>query len=209
MTTEHLAFWSPDGSLSPWSDPNILHLPFEKQLAFATATPIEFSDSGAASLSIEHGRPERMVIEIAGREEEARSKRFYLAFTSLCIICFITSLDSIVTATALPKIAEEFNATSVASFWCATSFLLAQSATPPLSGIVSECIGRKICCMVALAIFLLASVFCATARSIWWLVAARTVSHPRKLIWKGKVILTSDINSSKGLVQEVFILRAR
>ncbi len=112
----------------------------------------------------------------AGKASNFQSTRFYLAFGSLCIAGLLTSMDSVIIAAALPKISEDLAATSEKSFWTGTGFLLSQAITPPLYGTLSESFGRKPCMLVALGLFTIATLFCATAQSIEWLIAARTVS---------------------------------
>lgn len=104
-----------------------------------------------------------------------RGRSFYLAFTCLCLIAYQTSLDAVIVAAALPDIADDLNADSAGAFWCGTGFLIAQAIMPPLYGILSESVGRKISILAALSMFVAASVLCATARSITWLIVARVV----------------------------------
>jgi MFS family permease len=76
---------------------------------------------------------------------------------------------------ALPAIAQDFKATSNAAYWCGTGFLFAQAASQPVYGSISNAFGRKVCLLFALTLFIVASVFCATAQSITWLIVARLV----------------------------------
>lgn len=57
--------------------------------------------------------------------------RFWMAFVTLCISSFLSSVDATILATALPPIAEELHGSSILAFWCATSFLLAQTVVQP------------------------------------------------------------------------------
>jgi MFS family permease len=107
-----------------------------------------------------------------------RSVRFWLTMAWLGFLIFITSVDSIVIGAVLPIIAHDLHATTNIAFLCGTSFLIAQAAVPTLYGSFSECFGRRTCMLIAIAIFLLASILCATAQNITWLVAARVVSNP-------------------------------
>lgn len=104
-----------------------------------------------------------------------RGRPFYLSFTCLCLIAYQTSLDAVIVAAALPDIADDLNADSAGAFWCGTGFLIAQAIMPPLYGLLSESVGRKMSILAALSMFVTASVFCATARSITWLIIARVV----------------------------------
>lgn len=124
------------------------------------------------------------------KKSSNRSKRFWGVMFCLSLLTFITSVDGVVVASVLPKISDELNATTETAFWCGTGFLMTQAIVPPLYGSFSESFGRKACILVAVAVFLIASILCATAQNIGWLVAARVVSPLISLglsvlIWKG------------------------
>ena len=60
-----------------------------------------------------------------------KSWRFWIAFFTLCVCAFMSSIDATILATALPPIAHELKGSSLLAFWCATSFLLAQTVIQP------------------------------------------------------------------------------
>jgi MFS family permease len=60
-----------------------------------------------------------------------KSWRFWIAFFTLGVCALISSIDATILATALPPIAEELKGSSILAFWCATSFLLAQTVVQP------------------------------------------------------------------------------
>jgi len=105
-----------------------------------------------------------------------RDARFWAAWISLCLTIFVAAMDSLIIAAALPHIATEIGGTSNEAFWCATGFLLAQTVMMPLYGSLSDIFGRKPLLLIALSIFFVASILCATAQNMPWLVAARVVS---------------------------------
>ncbi|KAL3427633.1 MFS multidrug transporter [Phlyctema vagabunda] len=104
---------------------------------------------------------------------EKKSRAFKLAFISLCACSFISTLDTVIIAAALPAIAKALDATSNQAYWNGTGFLFAQAAFQPVYGALSEIFGRKYCLLVALTIFTIASVLCAAAQDIFWLIGAR------------------------------------
>jgi len=105
-----------------------------------------------------------------------RDARFWAAWISLCLTIFVAAMDSLIIAAALPHIATELGGTSNEAFWCATGFLLAQTVMMPLYGSLSDIFGRKPLILIALSIFFVASILCATAQNMPWLVGARVVS---------------------------------
>ncbi|KAH8811664.1 drug resistance transporter [Xylogone sp. PMI_703] len=111
-------------------------------------------------------------------EQEAptkKSRAFKLAFVSLCACNFISILDTVIIAAALPAIADALDATSNQAYWCGTGFLFAETIVQPVYGALSEVFGRKVCLLVALSIFTLGSLLCAVAQDISWLIGARVV----------------------------------
>ncbi|RFU29384.1 hypothetical protein B7463_g6963, partial [Scytalidium lignicola] len=104
-----------------------------------------------------------------------KSRAFKLAFVSLCACNFISILDTVIIAAALPAIADALDATSNQAYWCGTAFLFAETVSQPVYRALSEVFGRKVCLMVALVIFTLASLLCAVAQNISWLIGARVI----------------------------------
>src|SRR5580704_8811028 len=73
-----------------------------------------------------------------------KSTRFWIAFATLCFTAFISALDAVIIAAALPAIASELKGTSNQAFWSGTAFLLAATITQPLYGTFSEIFGRRL-----------------------------------------------------------------
>ena len=107
----------------------------------------------------------------------ARDFRFYLAYVSVCACTFIATVDTVIVATALPAITRALHATSNEAYWCGTGFLFAQTVSQPLYGAFQEVIGHKRTMLFALGLFLFMSIFCATAKSVTWLVTSRVVGY--------------------------------
>lgn len=104
---------------------------------------------------------------------------FYLAIAAVCISFLMSSIDTVIVASALPRIAEALHASSIETYWCGTGFLYAQAVAQPIYGTFIGIVGAKYCIMAAMSVFLVASIFCAAAQSITWLITARVVSWPR------------------------------
>lgn len=90
----------------------------------------------ATAATTEHSRvssPKGVVRDNANENvpRPKKSWRFWLAFVTLCLSSFLSSVDATILATALPPIAEELKGSSILAFWCATSFLLASTVVQP------------------------------------------------------------------------------
>ncbi|PQE16408.1 MFS multidrug transporter protein [Rutstroemia sp. NJR-2017a BVV2] len=81
----------------------------------------------------------------------------------------------VIVAASLPAIAKSLNATSSEAYWCGSGFLFAQTVAQPIYGGFVETLGHKTCLLLALGIFTVASLLCATAQNITWLIATRVV----------------------------------
>jgi MFS family permease len=103
------------------------------------------------------------------------SRKFYLALVSLFLITFVASFNSVVLASSLPAITLDLNASSDKAFWTGTAFLVCQTVTTPIFGVLSDFLGRKIVLLANLCAFMIAAALCSTAQSIEWLVGARVV----------------------------------
>jgi MFS family permease len=104
-----------------------------------------------------------------------KDRSFYLSFTALCVCAFISLLDTVIIASALPAITKALHATSLDAYWCGTAFLFSKTIAQAWYSTYAFTFGHKNCLLVALAIFLIASIICATAQNIDWLIAGRVV----------------------------------
>lgn len=118
-----------------------------------------------------------LVFDSKDKRYPVRDLRFHLAFVSVCACTFIATVDTVIVATALPAITGALHATSNEAYWCGTGFLFAQTVSQPLYGAFQEVVGHKRTMLFALGLFLFMSIFCATAKTVTWLVTSRVVSH--------------------------------
>jgi EmrB/QacA subfamily drug resistance transporter len=91
---------------------------------------------------------------------------------SLMLTMFLAALDQTIVATALPTIGRQFQDVSSLS-WVITAYLLASTAVAPVFGTLSDIYGRRAMIIVALSLFLSASVLCAVAPNMSVLILAR------------------------------------
>ena len=87
----------------------------------------------------------------------------------------VAGIDSTVVAVALPAIGRNLHATFQALQWTVTSYTLTLASLILLAGSFSDRWGRRWVFLVGLVWFTLASVLCAAAPGIGWLIAARAV----------------------------------
>ncbi|PVU88988.1 hypothetical protein BB561_005628 [Smittium simulii] len=98
--------------------------------------------------------------------------RKYVIVSALCAAIFLASLDNTIMATALPTIANHFNASSSISWIVAANFLTT-TCFQPLYGKLSDIFGRKESILTAIAIFITGSLISGLARSIPMLIFSR------------------------------------
>ncbi|BCB91168.1 DHA2 family efflux MFS transporter permease subunit [Phytohabitans suffuscus] len=84
-------------------------------------------------------------------------------------------LDITVVSVALPTFQTEFDATYAQVAWTMTGYTLALATVIPLSGWAADRFGTKRLYMLAILLFTLGSVLCATADSIGQLIAYRVL----------------------------------
>jgi MFS family permease len=87
----------------------------------------------------------------------------------------VAGIDSTVVAVALPAIGRNLHASFQALQWTVTSYTLTLAALILLAGSLSDRWGRRRVYLAGLGWFTVASVLCAAAPGIGWLIAARAV----------------------------------
>jgi EmrB/QacA subfamily drug resistance transporter len=90
----------------------------------------------------------------------------------LCI--FLAAIDQTVVIPAVPAIAADLNGFGHLA-WIVSAYLLTSTAMTPIYGKLSDIYGRRKLLLVALAVFALASTFCAVAQSLTQLILARAL----------------------------------
>jgi hypothetical protein len=98
-----------------------------------------------------------------------------LAFIALCLSIFLVALDTVLIPTALPAISLSFHISDSLYVWIGSAYLLANAASVPFWGKLSDIFGRKPVILAANLIFLLGSIVCAVSVDATMLVAGRVV----------------------------------
>ncbi len=100
--------------------------------------------------------------------------RAVLIFFGLQLGQVMSSLDGTIVATALPSIVDDVGGLSRVT-WVVTAYTLAVVASMPLYGKLSDLYGRKRMLVVAITIFLVASMTCGAAQTMNQLLISRFV----------------------------------
>jgi EmrB/QacA subfamily drug resistance transporter len=92
----------------------------------------------------------------------------------IMLAMFLSALEQTIVAPALPAIGKSLGDVDDLS-WVITAYLLALTATTPLFGKLSDIYGRRAILLLAIGIFILGSIACALAPTIWVLVLSRAL----------------------------------
>jgi EmrB/QacA subfamily drug resistance transporter len=99
---------------------------------------------------------------------------FFAVFPSIMLPMFLAAIDQTIVATALPSIAGELGDVERVS-WVVVAYLVAATIAAPVYGRLGDTLGRSRLLVVALGIFIAASLLCAVAPSLPLLAAARVL----------------------------------
>lgn len=92
----------------------------------------------------------------------------------IMLAMFLSALEQTIVAPALPAIGKSLADLDDLS-WVVTAYLLAATAATPLFGKLTDIHGRRTIMLLAIGIFIVGSLVCALAPTIWVLVIGRTL----------------------------------
>src|SRR5437763_7937982 len=92
--------------------------------------------------------------------------------SGLMLAMFLASLDQTIVATSLSTMARDLNGWALMP-WVVSAYLVTSTTTTPIYGRLSDLYGRRPVLLVAISLFVGASVLCALAQSMPQLIAAR------------------------------------
>jgi multidrug resistance protein len=92
----------------------------------------------------------------------------------IMLAMFLSALEQTIVAPALPTIGRSLADVEGLS-WVVTAYLLSATVVTPLFGKISDIYGRRIIMLISVGIFIVGSIACALAPTMWALVAARTL----------------------------------
>jgi EmrB/QacA subfamily drug resistance transporter len=90
----------------------------------------------------------------------------------LCIL--LAAIDQTVVVPAVPAIAADLHGFGHLS-WIVSAYLLTSTSATPIYGRLSDIYGRRALLLPAIVLFVIASVLCALAASLWQLIAFRAL----------------------------------
>lgn len=102
-------------------------------------------------------------------------KQVLFVFSGLALCILVSTLDSVIVATALPTVSAAFQAGSVSS-WVPSAYLLTSTCFQPLYGRFSDIFGRKAAFCIAMVIFMIGNLVAGFSRSIIQLIVFRGIA---------------------------------
>ncbi|KAJ7099964.1 major facilitator superfamily domain-containing protein [Mycena belliarum] len=116
--------------------------------------------------------PRTAQIELTDQSNRLPFKKLLPIFLGLALCVVVSTLDSVIVATALPTISSAFNAGSVVS-WVPSAYLLTSTCFQPLYGRFSDIFGRKSALCLAMSLFMLGNLISGFAKTIVQLIVFR------------------------------------
>jgi len=104
-----------------------------------------------------------------------RAGAHWLAVATVCVGAFMGQLDASIVTLALPSLRGEFHASLGAVGWVALAYLIALAGSIAAVGRLADMVGRKLLYTYGFVVFALASVGCALAPGLGWLVGLRAL----------------------------------
>jgi len=101
-------------------------------------------------------------------------RQVLVVLSGLLLGMFLAALDQTIVSTAMRTIADRLDG-QTAQAWVTTAYLITSTISTPLYGKLSDTYGRKPFYVAAIVIFVLGSMLCGLAQSIYELAAYRAV----------------------------------
>src|ERR1700754_953393 len=137
-----------------------------------------------------------------------------LILGTIMLATFMVSIEATIVATAMPRVAGELGGFSYYS-WVFSAFLLAQSATTPIYGKLSDMFGRKPVLMAGVVVFLAGSLLCGFASSMPSLIAFRVLQglgagaiYPVAMTVIGDLYTLDERGHAQGMIAIVWAVSA-
>ena len=140
-------------------------------------------------------------VSAAPLEIDARARRLIVVGAMLAL--FLAAIDATIVATAVPSIVGDLGGIDLLA-WVFTSYLLTSTVTLPLAGKFGDLFGRKPLFLIAVVIFVIASVAAGLAPSMEALIGGRALQGVGAgLIFATTMAVIADLYSplERGRVQ--------
>ncbi|GAA5937593.1 MDR family MFS transporter [Sporobolomyces koalae] len=102
-------------------------------------------------------------------------KRLALVFVSMLLSLLLVALDQTILATALPRIASDFDAFDLQG-WVSSAFILTQTSFILIFGQVLRIYPAKWCLISSITVFEIGSAVCGSGQNIYAIIVGRAVS---------------------------------
>ena len=109
----------------------------------------------------------------SGGVARALTPRQWVGLLALTLSTFIVVLDTTVVFIALPVILLDLDGTLDSATWVIAAFILTFAVLLLVFGKLGDIYGRRLLCLLGIAVFTLASLACSLAPSLEFLIAAR------------------------------------
>ncbi|KAJ6582971.1 major facilitator superfamily domain-containing protein [Mycena vulgaris] len=117
-------------------------------------------------------RSSRGQVELTDQTNRLPFKKLLPVFLGLALCVVVSTLDSVIVATAIPTISSAFNAGSVVS-WVPSAYLLTSTCFQPLYGRFSDIFGRKSALCIAMSLFMVGNLISGFSKTIVQLIVFR------------------------------------
>src|SRR5271156_185040 len=101
-----------------------------------------------------------------GLQATVSRRELYTVFAGLMLALTLASLDQNIVNTALPRIVSDLGGLAHLS-WVVTAFMVTSTISTPLYGKLSDMYGRRTLYFAAIIIFLIGSVVCGMAQTMF------------------------------------------
>ncbi len=119
-------------------------------------------------------RDTRVAASAPGGDGAFTHRQIVTIIAGLMVAMFLAALDQTVVSTAIRTIADDLQGYDLQA-WATTAFLITSTIATPLYGKLSDIYGRRPFYLFAIAVFVLGSVLCGIADSMYQLAAFRAV----------------------------------
>ncbi|KAJ7269573.1 MFS general substrate transporter [Mycena rebaudengoi] len=111
-------------------------------------------------------------VELTDQTNMLPFKKLLPIFLGLALCVVVSTLDSVIVATAIPTISSAFNAGAVVS-WVPSAYLLTSTCFQPLYGRFSDIFGRKSALSLAMTLFMVGNLISGFSTTITQLIVFR------------------------------------
>ncbi|GAA5902761.1 MDR family MFS transporter [Sporobolomyces salmoneus] len=104
-----------------------------------------------------------------------KGKKLAVVFVAMLLSLLLVALDQTILATALPRIASDFDAFDLQG-WVSTAFILTQTSFILIFGQVQRIYPAKWCLLSCIVVFEVGSAVCGSAQNVYALIVGRAIS---------------------------------